>query len=145
MLAFICQYWIEFVFGIIIAGITWFFKRFLSLMRKERQEQQAEFYNKVKQDIDELYNKTKEDNKVLQKQITDNQFNVETLKKGLLSVQGQKFKKNCEQVLESNQPISLRQFESLSQDHQAYNALGGNHEGDTLFALITEKYKNQLV
>ena len=44
-----------------------------------------------------------------------------------------------------NQKIILpEEYEQLESDHVAYNGLGGNHKGDSLFEQVTAKYFAQL-
>lgn len=33
----------------------------------------------------------------------------------------------------------MEEFESITDDHTTYNALGGNHDGDTLFEMVKRK------
>lgn len=67
---------------------------------------------------------------------------VLSLKEGLLSIQGNNFKKSCHECLEDKHVLTLTEYENLIADHKAYNGLGGNHEGDALWALIEEKAKS---
>ena len=55
---------------------------------------------------------------------------------------GSNFKRRCEAFLQPEHEISLQEFNELQEDHEAYNALGGNHIGDQLFDLVCEKYSH---
>ena len=38
----------------------------------------------------------------------------------------------------------IEEFERIQADHDVYNSLGGNHDGDSLFGLVEHKYKNKI-
>lgn len=58
--------------------------------------------------------------------------NLELIKNGLLAVQGHEFRNKCRKLLRQ-ETITLDEYEQLESDHIAYNGLGGNHKGDSLF------------
>jgi chaperonin cofactor prefoldin len=66
------------------------------------------------------------------------------MKQGILNMQGKIFKNQCRLYLAEDYKISLAEYESLEEDHSIYNALGGNHDGDALFAMVEEKIKKDL-
>ena len=84
-----------------------------------------------------MYTKSKKDDEQLVELI-------KVIKDGLLSVQGDMFKNKCETLLQEDYKISIEEYEQLTLDHDAYNNLGGNHEGDQLFELVEEKVKKQI-
>lgn len=63
---------------------------------------------------------------------------------GVLSIQGKIFKNECRSLLREGHEITLEEFESLQEDHKAYKALGGNHDGDTLFSMVEKKVTNSI-
>ena len=70
---------------------------------------------------------------------------IKTLKAGLLSIQGRAFKNNCKRLLDPDHEISLEEYEEITKDHDAYNSLGGNHNGDELFILVRKKVEESWV
>ena len=66
---------------------------------------------------------------------------IDVIKDGMLSIQGAAFKKECRKLLNSAKPISLNEYEQITEEHRVYNSLGGNHTGDALFKMLEEKYK----
>ncbi len=66
------------------------------------------------------------------------------LKEGVLSIQQKGFKTMCSKLLQQSDPITYDQYDSLVNEHRIYNNLGGNHDGDELFRLVTIKYQNGL-
>lgn len=80
----------------------------------------------------------------LKKEIAEFKKSFDVTKKGILSVQGRSFKADCRKLLEPNHVISLNEFETITMDHNVYNSLGGNHEGDGLYDLVQTKYNNGL-
>lgn len=155
MLDFIFKYWVEFLFGIIAVGITAFFKQFFAMYKKEHARAQEELCTKLSKEITENFDKahketlvaydlSQKDDKKLQTQIDFMQDEMKSVKKGLLSVQGKQFKEECRRLLEDGHDITLDEFQELDTDHEAYNALGGNHNGDHLFDLVKKKVENTL-
>ena len=69
--------------------------------------------------------------------------NLELIKTGLLAVQGHEFRNKCRKLLKQ-EIITPEEFEQLESDHEAYNGLGGNHKGDSLFDQVKTKYYSQL-
>ena len=69
---------------------------------------------------------------------------IDSLRSGMLSIQGRNFKNDCHKLLKADHTIDLKEYEQLLADHIAYNKLGGNHEGDALFAMVEAKYKNTI-
>lgn len=119
----------------------------------------AQQYAEVKQEVQNKYNdvnqhvtdviaagraESKSDDAALRAQIetTSNQLN--TLKAGLLSMQGKEFRNNCRRLLDKTHAITLDEWEEINTDHEAYNGLGGNHRGDELFELVRKKAEGQL-
>lgn len=80
----------------------------------------------------------------LKKEIAEFKKSFDVTKKGILSVQGRSFKADCRKLLEPGHVISLNEFETITMDHNVYNSLGGNHEGDGLYDLVQTKYNNGL-
>ena len=69
--------------------------------------------------------------------------NLDLIKQGLLAVQGHEFRNKCRKLLAQDY-IKPEDYEQLESDHQAYNGLGGNHKGDSLFDQVKTKYYAQL-
>lgn len=69
---------------------------------------------------------------------------IDSLRGGMLSIQGRNFKNDCHKLLKADHVIDLKEYEQLLADHIAYNKLGGNHEGDALFSMVEAKYKNTI-
>lgn len=68
---------------------------------------------------------------------------LDAIKGGLLAVQGHEFRNKCRKLL-SQEYIKPEDYEQLESDHLAYNGLGGNHKGDSLFDQVKTKYYAQL-
>lgn len=88
MIDFILKYWVEFAFGLLVAGGGWFIKRYFTLESMRRQKEQDEFYNKIKGEIDKEHESSKKDDVALQEDMNALTTVLTSLKKGLLSVQG---------------------------------------------------------
>ena len=164
MLEFILKYWVEVVFGLIVSGLSFACRRYWKLWREEQQHQKTEeqeaFYDGILEKIDERFEKMNErfeetnnritalDNKVEQKinevrkdvQLSDAQQKI--LKEGLLSVQGNNFKKQCKALLEPTHKISETEWLQHQIDFEAYERLGGNDDGHDLHNAVAHKYYN---
>lgn len=145
IIEWITKYWMEFAFGLVIAGGGLFWKRFENLMKVEKISQEKEFYDKldkkIEEKIEEGYKKSREDDQALQTEIDNIITIIKSLKKGMLSIQGRAFKDACREALKEDHVLTLTEYENLGADHEAYNGLDGNHEGDALWALVQEKAK----
>ena len=135
MLEFILKYWIEFLFGIVIAIGSYMIKRTLKSFRQERAEEKETFLNGIKKEIRAEFERSN-------KRETELAEQIKVLKAGLLSIQGRTFKSNCRRLLDPNHDITLEEYEEITKDHEAYNSLGGNHNGDQLYVLVRKKVED---
>lgn len=139
MLDFIIKYWVEFGFGLIVAGGGYFIKRYMKLKEEEQNTERAKFYDKLKKDMfaryDEIEKESTNGDHELQKQL-------DALRKGILSMQKKEFIAECQELLAEDHNITLEEYQQCIEDHDAYNGLKGNHNGDSLFALVEQKAKH---
>lgn len=135
MLEFILKYWIEFLFGLVIAGGGFIIKRTLKSYKQERANEKKDFLKEIQKEIQAEFVRS-------DKKETELQNEIKILKNGLLSIQGRTFKSNCKKLLEEDHEISLEEYEEITKDHDAYNSLGGNHNGDQLYQLVRQKVEN---
>lgn len=148
----ILKYWVEILFSAIVGTITLLYKRFLGIHKKEQAEGRRKFKDEIKQEVKESikaeFQEEFEKNAARDQQIATTLTNIDSsikvITQGLLSVQRRTFKEDCERLLDPNHIITLDEYQQITNDHDIYNALGGNHNGDQLFALIEEKVKNHL-
>lgn len=103
-----------------------------------------EMNNSMQEAILEEKNESKEDDAILQQQIEHSEQELKYLKAGLLSMQGKQFKENCRKLLEDEHVITFEEWEEIDADHEAYNGLGGNHNGDYLYELVKKKVEHSL-
>lgn len=138
MLEFILKYWIEVLFGAVIAVGGYMVKRTLKSYRQERLEEKNAFLKSIKKEISAEFERSNG-------RETELAGEIKTLKAGLLSIQGRAFKNNCKRLLDPDHEISLEEYEEITKDHDAYNSLGGNHNGDELFILVRKKVEESWV
>lgn len=86
--------------------------------------------------------KNKNDENLIEKKIDTLEDNLNTLKGGILSLQRKEFKEECRKLLNQKEVITYEQYTMLQREHTIYNSLGGNHEGDQLFKLVSMRYAN---
>lgn len=84
----------------------------------------------------------KNDENLIEKKIDTLEDNLNTLKGGILSLQRREFKRECRKLLNQKEAITYEQYTMLQNEHTVYNSLGGNHEGDQLFKLVSMRYAN---
>lgn len=135
MLEFILQYWVEFLFGLVVAAGGFIIKRILKSYKQERVEEKKEFLKEIQKEIKSEFTGRDQKDVELQNEI-------KALKNGLLSIQGRTFKASCKKLLEEGHEITLEEYEEITKDHDAYNSLGGNHNGDQLYSLVRHKVEN---
>lgn len=135
MLEFILQYWIEFLFGLVVTVGGFIVKRVLKSYKQERAEEKKEFLKEIQKEIKSEFTGRNQKDIELQDEI-------KALKNGLLSIQGRTFKASCKKLLEEGHEITLEEYEEITKDHDAYNSLGGNHNGDQLYRLVRQKVEN---
>ena len=154
---FILKYWVEVVFGLIVSGLSFACRRYWKLWRTEQQyqktEEQKAFYDGILEKIDERFEKMNErfeemnnritalDNKV-EKNVQTSDAQQEILKEGLLSIQGNNFKRQCKALLEPTHKISETEWLQHQIDFEAYERLGGNDDGHDLHNAVAHKYYN---
>lgn len=147
---FILKYWVEVVFGLIVSGLSFACRRYWKLWREEQQHQKTEeqeaFYDGILKKIDERFEETNNritalDNKV-EKNVQTSNAQQEILKEGLLSVQGNNFKRQCKALLEPTHKISETEWLQHQIDFEAYERLGGNDDGHDLHNAVAHKYYN---
>lgn len=142
MIDFIVKYWVEFLFGLVVSGMGIFFKRHMTLLKKEQAAEKKDFLDLIKKEIGIEFNKALDNDKSLQSQINimNNQFS--NLLKGILSIQRRTFEEDCRKLLDENHDITIDEYEQITEDHDVYNSLGGNHNGDKLYDLVKKKVES---
>ena len=130
MLEWLAKYWLEVVFGLILAGFGWGGRQLVHFYVKEMK-------NMLKETEERILSQREAKDKIYDEKI-------DQIRDGLLSVQGQSFKEKCHKLLTQEHQIDVEELENITRDHDAYKGLGGNHEGDMLFTLVLEKAKNDI-
>jgi SPX domain protein involved in polyphosphate accumulation len=144
---FIIRYWIDILFGMLVTAGAFITKRMIKSFKRERQdwidEQKTAFADDVQKKLDKIETASNNADCVLQTQIDVLREELEALRIGILSVQGDQFKKHCRSLLKPGVIIELEEFEELDEEYTAYKKLGGNHNGDTLYNQVVKKYEAQ--
>lgn len=139
LLDFVIKYWLEFGFGLIIALGGYFFKKYMKMKEEEQNSERTKFYENLKEDMfsryDAIEKESRDGDQELQKQL-------DALRKGILSMQKKEFIAECQALLAEDHEITLDEYQQCIEDHDAYNGLKGNHNGDSLFALVVQKAKH---
>lgn len=166
MLEFIAKYWLEFAFGIVALGLTGLAKYFYGLYKKAKKQQVEESHKQIVAELKEIV-QTEHDNSAklhadtlrlfteereiskfdddeIKASVSRLDEKISTVQHGVLSIQGKQFKDDCRYLLRDDHTITLDEYEVIEADHETYNSLGGNHQGDKLFQMVENKFKNSL-
>lgn len=152
MLDFVIKYWVQFLFGLAAACFTFVIKQYYKMKEKikdqELKETKENMCNSMK---DAMYAKISEEHelsmqadKEIRKDIENLHGDVEVLTQGVLAIQGKQFIDECRRLLQHGHEITLEEYENVNNEHEVYNALGGNHHGDALFKSVMKKWNHQL-
>ena len=152
MFDFIIKYWVEFVCGLVAAGIGIFAKHYVKLQKKaledawRRKEEAAkdEVIKKLEAELESEISKSEEADEEMKEQIEGLSYLIDNLTQGVLSIQGKQFRDICLYLLDPDHIITIQEYEQFEEDYAAYKALGGNHRGDALHDRVVEKFTNQL-
>lgn len=159
MIEFIVQYWLEVLLGLLSAGLGALCKYFYGLYKKEKNREKADENAKLTDNFKQfaleehnellrLIEKNKAASDKMDEKIradmetTKKHLNI--LQKGVLGIQGRDFKADCRLLLEHDHDITQEEWEEINDEHDIYNSLGGNHEGDRLYNDVSIKYHNKL-
>ena len=147
---FLAQYWLEFLLGLIGMGITFVIKSHLKWTSQKKKEEQV---NMIKEIVKEVKEELIEENNKIRKETEEADFCMEeeigllnqqfdVLKRGILSIQKRDFTRMCLELLDPKHELTLEEYRQCSDEHEVYNRLGGNHDGDRLFALVQKRAEN---
>ena len=147
MVEFIVKYWIEWLLGLVVAALSIACKKIYKLYKGEKAHQktkeQKEFYAGLEKLIQEGNEASQKADEEIKKEMSDMRENITeeigTIRTGVLSIQGEKFKALCHDLLNPDHLISQEEYEDCMHEHQVYNSLGGNHDGDAIFKVVVEK------
>lgn len=154
---FIAKYWLQVLFGLIVTVLTTRFRKikawFEKLQTEKKEKNKAERMKEISACVDELKpmladiaKQSAEADESLRTEMNVLGEEVKILKSGVLAIQGDNFKAKCRRYMEDmdkGRNIDFKAYESLRHDHNAYNLLGGNSDGDELFELVTHRYEHQ--
>lgn len=145
---FIIKYWLEVLFAGVLAVLGFFGKNIVAAIKEAHKSRQKEAYERFHHQLQAEFIESTEDVRQMaqhnQVEIQDIKSMVVALTQGILSMHGRAFKDECWRLLEEDHEITLDEYTTISADHEAYNALGGNSEGDRLFGLVQKKYEKSL-
>lgn len=163
---FILKYWVEVLFGIVVTGggflLKHHFKLFKESLDHKMEDRDDKLLDKVakllaagnktiQESIDKLRSDTKDDIDGvyvelvdLKDDIKDVRKDVESIRRGVLDVQGPQFKAKCKEVLQDSHEITIDEWLALKKEYEIYAGMGGNSDGSELYKLVHEKYSKHL-
>lgn len=148
MTDFIIRYWIEVFFGLIVAGIGYFVRHHWKLFKKDmirhNEENNDMLLSEISIKIDASQKKTEQSMEDLKNDVAEIKSQNEDTRNGVLEIFRPQFVARCQKLLEPEHVITADEWVSISEAHDLYNQLGGNHKGDTLFEAVSFKFKKQI-
>lgn len=163
---FILKYWIEILFGIVVTGGSFLFKHHFKLLKESldhkmenRDDKLLEKMTKVlaasnktiQESIDKLRSDTQDDIDGVYVELVDLKDDiknvckdVESIRRGVLDIQGPQFKAKCKEVLQDSHQITVDEWLALKKEYEIYTGMGGNSDGSELYNLVHEKYSKHL-
>ena len=150
---FMANYWQPLLSALISGFILSIVKRFYNTYKKNVEaltktvnEKDVETLKLVlKEEMNRKYTESVETDEELKQQINNIHDMLSQLKDGVLSVQKKSFLSECYNLLDADKFITNEDLAEVMKDHETYNALGGNHRGDELYAMVKEKFNLQQV
>ena len=147
MLDFIAKYWLEFVFGIVTLIMSGVAKHFWTMYKKgkeaETQQQDDAQFQKTVEAINALREELKQDIQDRKEENKREDDEIAIIRQGVLALWRKTFLETGRTLLADGHNILYEEYMTYMQDHVIYNNLGGNHEGDEQFKLVTAKYQRQ--
>ena len=166
MVEFILKYWVEVLFGIVVTGGGFLLRHHFKLF-KESIDHKMENHddklldkvakllaasNKTIQDsIDKLRSDTKDDSDGVYVELVDLKDDiknvckdVESIRRGVLDIQGPQFKAKCKEVLQDSHQMTVEEWRALKKEYEIYTGMGGNSDGSERYNLVHEKYSKHL-
>lgn len=137
----IIKYWVEFLLGLIATGLGIVAKKFHSLYKAEQKHQKTEEQKKFYSDLENVVERAATQSRANETKL---QEQIDIVREGVLSLQGEIFKEKCHRFLKPDCDFTLAEFEEIENEHIVYNKLGGNCTGDKLFTLVEKKASNIL-
>ena len=144
---FLTQYWLEFFLGLVAMSITFAVKSHAKWTAQKKKEEQValikDVVKEVKEELSAESQRLKQESDAadfcIEEEIGILKQEFDIIKKGVLSVQKRDFKKMCKELLEPDHKLTLEEYRICNDEHDIYNRLGGNSDGDTLFELVQKK------
>ena len=68
---------------------------------------------------------------------------TDNIRLGVLALYKKYFYETGRKLLTPNHTITYDEYIEFTKDHETYNGLGGNHEGDQIYRSVVEKYNAQ--
>lgn len=138
---FIAKYWLEFLFGLVAtvltSSLTALAKKYYSLYKKGLEVVRGEEFVRLENLIAETDKNDSVRIKNLEQKVleanTKQDKSIDAIRSGVLELQKERFIAFGKELLSEDHHITYDEFEAFEKKHEAYNKLGGNHEGDLLF------------
>lgn len=137
---------------LVAGGIALFAKHYVKLQKKAMddkwQEKEKNMCGKIictlEEKIGAVETKSQEEDTKLHEDLSEIHAEVDSVKQGILSIQGKQFRDMCERLLATGHYIAVDEYEEFESEYTVYKGLGGNHRGDALHDRVIDKVQAQM-
>lgn len=147
MLDFIVKYWLQFLFGLIVTGLSIALKKVWKMYKNaqmaQHNQEKKELLEEMDVKIEQQNQRMVEADNEIKQEIHNIEGSISTIGQGVLSIQGENFRDMCRKLLEPAHFITIEEYEQIVKEHDVYKSLGGNHTGDKLFEQVELKFSKQ--
>lgn len=151
-LDFFTKYWVQWIFGLIAAGIVAWTRHIIKLEKtsvahtkaERMKEIRSEIVEELEEKIDEVRQRSDKADEQMQLEINEIKTGINHLNSGILSIQSKQFREECIRLLNPDHFITFDEYQQFEEDYSAYKELGGNHNGDALHNRVVEKFTAQV-
>ena len=150
VLQWIGTHWVEWLFCLVGVALTFLAKHHVKVQKELMEEKWKDkeknmcgtiittFQDKIK----EVEKKSSNEDNLIHQELDKINTEIDTIKSGILSVQGRQFIELCEKLLKQEY-ITVEEYEDFEAEYAVYKGLGGNHRGDALHARVVAKCDKQ--
>ena len=152
MIEIITKYWVQWLCGIIAAGILLWAKHIIKLEKEgikhtqetKEKELRKNILTEIETKLDEVRQTSNEADAKMQEEINEIKTGITNLNSGILSIQSKQFREECMFLLKPDHFITTDEYDQFEEDYAAYKNLGGNHNGDAFHSRVIEKFTAQI-
>lgn len=142
ILDIIIKYWVQQLCAGAAGIVIYFVKKYWTMHENEQRLASQTEHEKIAADLSALIKE--EVSKVIEVNLQQ-QKEIDSIREGVLDMQGSAFKRFCRMLLDENHIITIEEAQQCAREHKAYQSLHGNSDGDLLFNTVEKKAENDII